>query len=240
VDDEPIVHGNVGADDDVVGADDVAAGGRDLSRLAIFDFLGVHAGVNAAAIAEDRPRESLEILHGMNGRLARKAKGWSAVPEGERNPVNELGVGETGAMCGVELTLEILARFLAAEKEVTLDSLELAIYVFHRGDAFDAMDSRHVTLGGDAGALLTVESLDVVVPIVEGSGEMGSGTARFTATDWAVVDDDNRATGPGQQVCGGQARDSGPHNADVGTKILGKGLELWHFGSAHPDGGRVT
>src|SRR6202008_4603230 len=58
VDDEPVVHGNVGADDDVVGADDVAAGGRDLSRLAIFDFLGVHAGVNAAAIAEDCPRES--------------------------------------------------------------------------------------------------------------------------------------------------------------------------------------
>ena len=85
-----------------------------------------------------------------------------------------------------------------------------------------------------------MESLDVVVPIIERSGEVGSGTTGFTAADWPVVDDDDRATGASEQVRSGQAGDSGPHHADVGAKILGKGLELWHFGSAHPDGGRVT
>jgi hypothetical protein len=85
-----------------------------------------------------------------------------------------------------------------------------------------------------------VESFNVVVPIIESSGQVRGRTARFTTTDWPVVDDDNRATGTSQQVCCGQAGDSGSHHADVGAKILGKGLELWHFGSAHPDGGRVT
>ena len=141
VDDEPVVHRSIGTDDNVVGADYVATSGRDLSRLAVFDFLGVHAGVNAAAIAEDRARKALQVLQWVEGCLARKAKGRSTVPERERDSIDELRVGDARAMRGVELTLEILARFLAAEKEVALDSLELAIDVFHRGDAFDAMNS---------------------------------------------------------------------------------------------------
>ena len=51
VDDEPIVYRSVGADDDVVGADDVTAFRRNFPRLSIFDFFGVNAGVDATSVA---------------------------------------------------------------------------------------------------------------------------------------------------------------------------------------------
>ena len=73
-------------------------------------------------------------------------------------------------MGGLELFLQIFARFLAAKKKVSLNALEVAVDVFHRRDALDAVNRRHVALGGDASAFLAVNALDVVVAVVERGG----------------------------------------------------------------------
>ena len=143
-------------------------------------------------------------------------------------------------MCRLELSLQILACFFATEKQVSLNALEVTVDVFHRRDAFNAMDRRHVTLGGNACALFAVEAGDVVVPIVECGGEMGGGAARLSATDWPVVDDDYGAAGAGEEISGGHSGDAGADYTDIGAEVLSKWLELWHFGRAHPDRGRVT
>ena len=81
VDDEPVVDRGVGADDDVVGADDVTGAGGDFARLAVLDFLGVHAGVDPTAVAKDGAGKSLQVFEGMKRCLSREAQGGAAVPE---------------------------------------------------------------------------------------------------------------------------------------------------------------
>src|SRR3954469_5614583 len=143
-------------------------------------------------------------------------------------------------MGGGELLLELFARILAAEEQVALDTLELAVDVFHRSDAFDAMNRGHVALRGEARTFLAVELLDVVVPVVQGGSEMRGGSTGFASADRAIIDDDDSTAGARQQVRRSHAGDARSDYANVGTKVLGEGLELGHFGCAHPDGGRVT
>src|SRR3954465_9335304 len=139
-----------------------------------------------------------------------------------------------------ELSLELLASVFPAEEQVAFDALELAVDVFHRCDALDAMNRRHMALSGETRAFLSVELFDVVIAVVESGGEMGSSSAGFAATDRAVIDDDDRATCAREQVGRRHAGDARSDYADIRTEVLREGLELGHFSCAHPDGGRVT
>jgi hypothetical protein len=69
---------------------------------------------------------------------------------------------------------------------------------------------------------------------------MGSGSARLTSTDRAIVDQHHSPSGARQEISGRHSSNARSNDADVGAQIMGKRLELWDFGRAHPDGGRVT
>ena len=64
--------------------------------------------------------------------------------------------------------------------------------------------------------------------------------AGFTTANWSIVDHHHGATGAGKQIRRSHPGYSSAHYTDVGAEVLGEGLELGHFGGAHPDRGRVT
>src|ERR1700694_5472154 len=147
MDDQPVVHGSVGADDDIVGADHVPLARRNTRRLTVHDFLGVNAGINLSSVAENRACQPFQVLERMKCRLAGEAKRRAAVPEAEWDAIDQLGVADSGAMRCLELSLELLSLAIAAEKEIALDALKIAVDVLHGGNRLDAMNRRHVTFG---------------------------------------------------------------------------------------------
>src|ERR1700741_2470871 len=107
VDDEPIIYRCVGADDDVVGADDVAAGSGDFSRLTVDDLFGVNSGVDPAAVAKNRAGKSFQVFQRVECRLSRESQRRPAVPETKRNTIDELGVRQSGVVSGFELSFQV-------------------------------------------------------------------------------------------------------------------------------------
>src|SRR5687768_10482761 len=89
---QPVIDGSIGADDDVVGADDVTLARGDFGGDSIHDFFGVYARIDLATIAQNRARESLQILERMKGRLAWKPQRDTRVPEIQWRPLHQLGV----------------------------------------------------------------------------------------------------------------------------------------------------
>ena len=51
---------------------------------------------------------------------------------------------------------------------------------------------------------------------------MRGGSPGFAASNWAVVDDDHRAAGAGQEVCRGHSGNAGADDADVCADVLGE------------------
>jgi len=215
VDDEPVVDWCIGANNDIIGVDDVAIARGDLRRLTILDFLGVDAGVDLPSITKNRASQTLQILERVKGGLSRKAKRGPAVPESERNAIDKLRIHYSGAVGRFELALQILACVLAAKKEEAFDTLEIAVDVFHRRNGLDSMYRRHVTLGCQPGTFLAVHDLDVVVAIVERGGEVSGCAARLTTTDWPIIDQDNGAASTREQIGRGHAGDPCSYDADI-------------------------
>jgi len=240
VDDQPVIDGCICADDDVVGVDHVPFAGRDPGGDAVHDFFGVDAGIDLSAVAENRAGQTLEVLERMKRRLPWKPQGDSRVPEIEWSALDDFGVREAGAVCRLELALELLSLGLAAEEQVAVHALEITIDVLHRSDRLDPVDGGHVTVGRHPRALASVELLDVVVAVVESRGQMGGGAAGLAAADRAVVDERNGAPCPREKVGSRHSGDPRPDHAYIDPQILCKRLELRNFGSIHPDGGRVT
>src|SRR5919204_533112 len=136
----------------------------------------------------------------MKGRLPWKTQGRAAVPETERDAVDELRVGESGAMRCFELLLQIFALIVLAEEEVAFDALEVAVDVFHRCNTLHAVNGRHVTLSGDPRSFMAMQLFDVVVPIVQSGCQVRGCATGFTATNRPVVDDDDCAARAREQV----------------------------------------
>jgi len=176
----------------------------------------------------------------MKGCLAREAKRRPAVPEAERNAIDDLGVVDSGAMRCFELSLELLSLGVAAEKEVAFDTLKIAVDVLHGGNRLDAMDRRHVTLGSESRAFLTVNPRNVVVAIVQGRREVSGSATGFATTNRSIIYENNRATRAREQVRCSHSSDSSADYADIRPDILSQRLELRNFGGSHPDGGRAT
>jgi len=240
VDDQPVIHGSVGADHHVVGTDHVAFARRNARRLAIDDFLGVNPRIDFSSIAENCACQTFQVLERMKRCLAGEAKRRTAVPETERNAIDQLGIVDSGAMRCLELPLEVLSLTVAAEKEVAFDTLKIAVDVLHGGDRLDAMDRRHVTLGRESGAFLAMEPGNVVVAVVQSRREMSGSATGFAAPDRSIIYEHNRATSACKQVRRGHSGDSSANHADIRAEILIERLELRNFGVGHPDGGRMT
>src|ERR1700693_2801719 len=240
VDDEPVVDRSIGANDDIIGVDDMAVSRCHFRRLTIFDFFRVHSGVDLSSIAKNRASKPLQILERVKGGLSRKAKRGSAVPESEWNAIDQLRIRYSSAVRRFELPFQILACVFTAKKEESFDTLKTAIDVFHRSNVFDPMYRGHVTLGCQPGTFLSMHDLDVVVAIIERGSEVSALAACLTPADWPVINQDNGAASAREQISRGHASDPGSYHADIGAQILRKRLKLRHFGCVHPDGGRVT
>jgi hypothetical protein len=176
----------------------------------------------------------------MKSCLAREAKRRPAVPEAEWNAIDQLGVVDSGEMCCLELSLEILSLFVGAEKEVTFDALKIAVDVLHRGDRLDPMDRGHVALSREPGAFLAVYPRNVVVAVVEGRREVSSSATGLATPDRSIIYEHNGATSAREQVRCSHSGDSSTNHADIRPEILIEWLELRDFGVSHPDGGRMT
>ena len=66
--------------------------------------------------------------------LAGETKRNSAVPEAERNFLDDLGVVDSSAMRCFELPLQLFPFIVTTEEQVAVDALEVAIDILHRGD----------------------------------------------------------------------------------------------------------
>ena len=89
----------------------------DARGLAVHDLLGVHARVDLASIAQDRAGETFQILERVKSCLPRKPKRWTAVPETEGNPIDQLCIVDSSTVSGLELAFELLALGVAAKEQ---------------------------------------------------------------------------------------------------------------------------
>src|ERR1700694_640045 len=125
----------------------------------------------------------------------------------------------------LELSLEFLSLFVAAEKEVAFDTLKIAVDVLHGSNRLDAMDRRHMTFSREAGAFLTVNPGNVVVAVVQGRREMSRSATGLATSDRSIVYEHNRTTSAREQVRCGQSGDSSTNDADIRPEILIEWLE---------------
>ena len=102
------------------------------------------------------------------------------------------------------------------------------------------MNCGHVTFCGQPRAFLAVKLLNVVVAVVECGSKVSSGTARLAAGHRAVIDQHDSPASAREEIGRGHSGNPSSHDADIRAQILGKRLELRHFGCVHPDGGRTT
>src|SRR5258706_15331228 len=139
VDDEPVVDRSIGANDDIIGVDDMAVARCHFRRLAIFDLFRVHAGVDLSSLGKNRANKPLQILERVKGGLSRKAKRGPAVPESEWNAIDQLRIRYSSQVRRIELPFQILVCVFTAKEEGTFDTLKVPIDVFHRRTDFHSV-----------------------------------------------------------------------------------------------------
>jgi hypothetical protein len=169
--------------------------------LAIFNLLGVRLRVDVSAVANDRAHKSIQILERMKLRLSGKAKRRPRIPEINRRALDELHIVQPCAMRCIELTLELIAFVIAAEEEVSVHSLKVAVEIFQRRNRLNAINCGRVTLGSETRSVDAVELLYLVVSVVERSGEMCGCTTSLAAPHRTVVDYDDSLAGAAEVIC---------------------------------------
>jgi hypothetical protein len=80
-----------------------------------------------------------------------------------------------------------------------------------------------------------VNGFEVVEAVVERAGQVRGGAACLATADGAVVEDDDGAPFPREEVRGGEAGDARPHDADVGDEVRGQRRAAGNFGRTGPD-----
>src|SRR5438094_9832696 len=96
--------------------------------------------------------------------LAKKFESNSGIEGDARNPVDELR-RESGISRRLELPLEIFSLAVAAEEQISVETLEVAVDFLQRRDVLDTIDGGAVACCGDAGAGGAVKFLNFVVAI---------------------------------------------------------------------------
>jgi hypothetical protein len=233
--DHPVVDGAVSSDDNVVSGDHMSVTRCHTAGLAIDNGFGMRVGIDMAAVAQNGAGETLQILERMKLSLARESKRWAGVPELGWRLVDQLDVVKAGTMRGIELPLELVALAAGPEKQVSVDTLEIAIDVLLRGDRLDARYRCSVAFGGNLCTGETMEFLYLVVPVIECIGEVRGSAARLAAADWPVIDYDYSPASAGQQVCGGHSGNAGAHYTHASTRITRELGQLWRITGGHPD-----
>jgi len=146
---------------------------------------------------------------------------------------------QASPVSSLQLVFQDFAVVTVAEKEITVEPLEITVDVLERGNGFDAVDCGSVTFSGDSCAFHAMQLLDLGEVIVECSRDVSSRSSCFSAANRAVVDHHDRPSGTGEEVRGSHARDAGAYDADAGSDVVGEGGKIGHIG-IHPDRCSVT
>jgi hypothetical protein len=81
-------------------------------------------------VAQNSASETLQVFERVKLSLARESKRRARVPEIGWCLVDELDVNKPGTMRCIELTLELVAVAVGPQKEISIDTLEVAVDVF--------------------------------------------------------------------------------------------------------------
>src|SRR3954454_6710636 len=101
--------------------------------------------------------------------------------------VSELaGRGEAGAMCRLQLAVQLAGRVAVEREQIAVESREITGDRFVTADPFDQVDARGVALVTGARAFNAVQSLDFVEAIVVGRGEVRAGALGLSRDHRAV------------------------------------------------------
>jgi hypothetical protein len=80
-----------------------------------------------------------------------------------------------------------------------------------------------------------MESLDLIVAIVESVTEVSRCATCFAASDGAVVDHHDSPAGSCQQICRGHSSNAGSDDTPTRSQVLLEGWELERIAGGHPD-----
>jgi hypothetical protein len=149
---------------------------------------------DSATIALDAVRQPGEELEWMELCLARKPQGEAAVPEIDRDALDDTQVAQARALGGLELLFHVVTVFSAGArfwcKQVAVNPHEVAVDEFFLHDQF-TIDRCRVAGNGVLRAFGSVHVFDSPVAIVEPSRDVRRGSSRFAIADRAVVQNDD-------------------------------------------------
>src|SRR5688500_7524448 len=137
-------------------------------------------------------------------------------------------------MCGVQLLVELPHVIARRDEQVAVEPGEVAGDLLVADDALNPIDGRSMTLSRQAGALSSVQPLEMVETVIQRAHQMRGRPARLTARAWPIVDHDRALALLRQEVRRGQPRDAGADDADV-SALIGRERRLPRHCRSHPD-----
>jgi hypothetical protein len=180
-----------------------------------------------AAFSHDRLRQSGEIAERMKLALIRKSQARAGIECGIGSVAQLFDSSESRAVRGVELAIKELLILVRRKKEKAIHPLEVTPDLLVADNLLDALNSGRVTLGGETRALLTMQVLNPVVPVVDRIRQVRCRHGRHAVSERAVIDDDYGFPLHRELVCSAEPGDSGADNADIGFPIPLEGIEAW-------------
>src|SRR5690606_31371745 len=122
-----------------------------------------------------------------------------AVEAGHRRALRPLDL-DAELAAGLELALEHVDPARLRGDEIAVEPAEVAIDRLVAADCLDAVDRRDLALVQPPRLVRPAHADQLVVVIVEFGGEVSRGPRGHPAADRAAVDDDDRASLPGELV----------------------------------------
>ena len=141
---------------------------------------------------------------------------------------------QPGTLTCFEFLFQVLQRLVRRLKQVTVNSLEIALDLFGGGNSFHPIDRRAVALRRHSRPVFAVVFLDVVITVVERVHQVRRCPRCHPAADRAVVDHNHFLARSAQLVGDGQPRDACANNEDVAASVLAQRMERRFFRGRFP------
>src|SRR5215203_3505140 len=170
----------------------------------------------------------------MELRLVQKPYRWSGIEGVDRCAFRPFD-RKTGAPARFKFLAEVFRRFVWRFKQITIEPLELALDSFLAHDSFHEIDGRGVTLRCESRALLAVQLLQFVVPIIERIHNVRRGSSGHPAANHPVVDYHHASALTDKRVGDREPCNPGADYADIGSRVLAQRVELAGTGRGFPE-----
>jgi hypothetical protein len=180
-------------------------------------------------------RHTRQVFNGMELTLFGKQKRRTGVVTGNRRGVYKTNPSESGSVRRIAFAFEILNVTAGSQKQVTVQSRKIAIDFLFGYDLLDTIDGGLVTLRGQAGTGLTVQTLKIRESVIESEAQVRSRTSSLATCNRSVVDDNDREAIFCQQVSGSHTGNSGAYDTHVCLRIACNGVTYWDIGRSGPD-----